>query len=53
MEASDASLKNVFLNISLKRVVPEAMKPRRIEIAGNGDKIEAPRDGASQGGPIP
>ena len=34
--------------IQLKRVVPEAMKPRKIEISGGGsaanDRIEAPKD---------
>jgi molecular chaperone IbpA len=31
---TDASLENGLLSISLKRELPEAMKPRRIEIAG-------------------
>jgi molecular chaperone IbpA len=35
IEAGDASFENGLLSIALKRVVPEAMKPRRIEIGGN------------------
>ena len=34
------------VSIELKRVVPEAMKPRKIEIAGgsgDGDRLEAPK----------
>ncbi|NNG56433.1 Hsp20 family protein [Sphingomonas paucimobilis] len=34
VEAGDASFENGLLSIALKRVVPEAMKPRRIEIGG-------------------
>ena len=44
-----ADLTNGLLHVGLKRVVPEAMKPRRIEIAGGKvaqDRIEAPRDKA-------
>jgi len=47
IEAGDASFENGLLSIALKRVVPEAMKPRRIEIGGNApaqDRIEAPKD---------
>lgn len=48
IEAGDASFENGLLSIALKRVVPEAMKPRRIEIGGTfaGDRIEAPRSEA-------
>jgi len=49
VEAGEASFENGLLSIALKRVVPEAMKPRRIEIAGGKvaqDRIEAPRDKA-------
>jgi molecular chaperone IbpA len=35
IEAGDASFENGLLSIALKRVVPEAMKPRRIEIGSN------------------
>ncbi|WP_314375411.1 Hsp20 family protein [Sphingomonas paucimobilis] len=35
VEAGDASFENGLLSIALKRVVPEAMKPRRIEIGGS------------------
>jgi molecular chaperone IbpA len=47
VEAGDARFENGLLSIALKRVVPEAMKPRRIEISGGKaaqDQIEAPRD---------
>jgi len=47
VEAGDARFENGLLSIQLKRVVPEAMKPRRIEISGGQpvrDQIEAPRD---------
>jgi molecular chaperone IbpA len=47
VEASNASFENGLLSIALKRVVPEAMKPRRIEISGSRaaqDQIEARRD---------
>ena len=45
IEAGNASFENGLLSIALKRVVPEAMKPRRIEISGGaaaGRRIEAP-----------
>jgi molecular chaperone IbpA len=35
IKAGEASFENGLLSIGLKRVVPEAMKPRRIEISGN------------------
>jgi len=48
IEAGNAKFENGLLSIGLKRVVPEAMKPRRIEIGGSGspanDRIEAPED---------
>ena len=49
IEAGDARFENGLLSIALKRVVPEAMKPRKIAIAGDtaaNDRIEAPRDKA-------
>lgn len=43
----DATFDNGLLRISLKREIPEAMKPRRIEIGQGGtpanDRLEAPR----------
>ena len=46
----DASFDSGLLRISLKREVPEAMKPRRIEIgtapAIANDRIEAPSEGS-------
>jgi len=45
IEAGTASFENGLLSIALKRVVPEAMKPRRIEISGSPaaiDRIEGP-----------
>lgn len=44
IEAGNASFENGLLSIALKRVVPEAMKPRRIAIGGGSaanDRIEA------------
>ncbi|MGF7149207.1 molecular chaperone IbpA [Sphingomonas zeicaulis] len=48
IEVGAASFDNGLLSIALKRVVPEAMKPRRIEIGGTAanDRIEAPREKA-------
>lgn len=46
IEAGDARFENGLLSIALKRVVPEAMKPRKIEIAGgsgDNDRFEAPK----------
>ena len=51
VEAGDARFENGLLSIALKRVVPEAMKPRRIEISGGKaaqDRIEAHRDEARE-----
>ncbi|HDZ75522.1 MAG TPA: Hsp20 family protein [Aurantimonas coralicida] len=45
VEVKGASLKNGLLHIDLVRVIPEAMKPRKIEIAtadnGNAKQLEA------------
>jgi molecular chaperone IbpA len=38
VEVKSASLKNGLLHIDLVREIPEAMKPRKIEIATSGDK---------------
>lgn len=49
VEAGNASFENGLLSIALKRVVPEAMKPRKIAISGGTtaqDRIEAPKDKA-------
>lgn len=35
VEAGNATFEHGLLSVDLKRVVPEAMKPRRIEIAGS------------------
>lgn len=46
IEAGGASFENGLLTIALKRVVPEAMKPRKIAIAGGSaanDRLEAPK----------
>lgn len=46
IEAGSASFENGLLTIALKRVVPEAMKPRKIAIAGGSvanDRLEAPK----------
>jgi molecular chaperone IbpA len=47
VEAGEASFENGLLTIALKRVVPEAMKPRRIKVSGRAtadNRIEAPRE---------
>ncbi|MGB6231615.1 MAG: Hsp20 family protein [Litorimonas sp.] len=43
----DASLENGLLVVTLKRELPEALKPRRIEIgaASNGEKLIEPNSG--------
>ena len=46
IEVGDASFDNGLLSIALKRIVPEAMKPRKIEIGGSSpanDRLEAPK----------
>ncbi|WP_380879941.1 hypothetical protein ACFB49_22210 [Sphingomonas sp. DBB INV C78] len=46
IEVGNARFENGLLSIELKRVVPEAMKPRKIEIGGShpaNDRIEAPK----------
>lgn len=51
IEAGNARFENGLLSIELKRVVPEAMKPRKIEIGGGSpanDRIEAPEDESRQ-----
>ena len=48
IEAGNATFEHGLLTIGLRRVVPEAMKPRRIEIGGKvaNDRIEGPKDKA-------
>ncbi len=48
IEAGNAAFEHGLLTIELKRVVPEAMKPRRIQIGGQpaNDRIEGPEDKA-------
>jgi len=51
VEAGDASFEHGLLSIALKRVVPEAMKPRKIEIGGGTrapDQIEPSKDEAQK-----
>lgn len=46
-----ASFDNGLLSIALKRIVPEAMKPRKIEISGSvstNDRLEPPEDDHQQ-----
>jgi molecular chaperone IbpA len=45
IEAGNAHFENGLLSIELRRVVPEAMKPRKIEISGfpANDRIGAPK----------
>lgn len=45
VEVAGASLVNGLLNVELKRVIPEAMKPRKISInARNGGNIKVVKD---------
>lgn len=53
IEPGEASFEHGLLTIALKRVVPEAMKPRRIQIGGQSaqstpanDRLEGPEDKA-------
>lgn len=39
VQVTGASLENGLLHVELKREIPEAMKPRSIEIRGNGQKV--------------
>ena len=39
MKVVGASLENGLLTVSLKREVPEALKPRRIPIGGSQDAV--------------
>jgi molecular chaperone IbpA len=51
VEVRSASFENGLLSIALQRVVPEAMKPRRIEIGGGSrapERIEAPGEQARE-----
>ncbi len=50
VEVGNASSEHGLLTIELKRVVPEAMKPRRIEITGQSgnDRIEGQQDNARE-----
>jgi molecular chaperone IbpA len=46
VEVASADFENGLLRIDLQRVVPEAMKPRKIEIGGSqpaNDRLEAPK----------
>ena len=47
IEVGNASFENGLLSIELKRVIPEVMKPRRIEIGGGSggrEQVQAPED---------
>jgi molecular chaperone IbpA len=45
IEAGSARFENGLLSIELKRVIPEAIRPRKIQIGSNAanDRIEAPK----------
>lgn len=47
IEVRSASFENGLLTIALQRVVPEAMKPRKIEIDGYRDTARASGSGAA------
>jgi hypothetical protein len=49
IEVGGASFADGLLEIALNRIIPEARKPRKIEIgsnAGERQRIEAPKDNA-------
>jgi molecular chaperone IbpA len=50
VQVQDARFDHGLLRIALRREVPEAMKPRRIEIGGSeaADRIEAPQEDARE-----
>jgi molecular chaperone IbpA len=51
IEVQSASFENGLLTIALQRVVPEAMKPRKIEIGSGStaqEKLEAPAEKVAQ-----
>jgi len=49
MVVEGADLKNGLLHVGLKRVVPEALKPRRIAIGGGSDAAAIANDAQAQG----
>ncbi len=51
VEAAD--LRHGMLHVGLKRVVPEALKPRRIAIGGNGGHAGPQLEGQSVAGELP
>jgi molecular chaperone IbpA len=51
MKVAAADLQNGVLTIDLLREVPERLKPRRIEIATRGERLNGPQDGPTQIGP--
>lgn len=48
IEAGNARFEHGLLTIELKRVVPEAMQPKRIPIGGSpaNEQLEGPKDSA-------
>ena len=48
VKVTGANLENGLLVIELKREVPEALKPRRIEIASDGGPKTIPQDNQPQ-----
>jgi molecular chaperone IbpA len=51
IEVQSANFENGLLTIALQRVVPEAMKPRKIEIGGGSagqEKLEAPAENVAE-----
>ena len=48
IEVGNASFENGLLSIELKRVVPEAMKPRKIEIGAGSEQLTAVKAQPSQ-----
>ena len=48
VKVTGANLENGLLTIELKREVPEALKPRRIDIAANGGRTNLSQDKRSE-----
>jgi len=44
VKVTGADLENGLLTVELKREVPEALKPRRIEIAARGERVSVGQD---------
>jgi len=48
VKVTGADLENGLLTVELKREVPEALKPRRIEIAARGERVPVSQDNRAE-----